>query len=87
MMVTIDQALVEQMIQTNIAFNNVMAQILSTLQEEQWVSPSEASTETGIPVQRIRFLARSGKIKSRKKSQKLIEVLLSDVKKDASNRA
>lgn len=87
MTVSIDQDLVVQMIQTSIAYNDVMAKILSSLQDDQWLSPSEASEITGVPVQRVRHLARSGQVHSRKKSQKLIEVLLSDVKKEASNRA
>jgi hypothetical protein len=85
--ITIEKELVEQMIQTSIAYNDVMSKLLASLQTDQWLTPAEAEKVTGIPSQKIRHLARSGQIESRKKSQKLIEVLLSDLKKEASNRA
>jgi hypothetical protein len=87
MTIHIEQELVEQMIQANMALNTAMSKILESLQNGQWLTPAEAEKVTGIPSQKIRHLARSGQIESRKKSQKLIEVLLSDLKKEASNRA
>ena len=87
MTINIEQELVEQMIKANMALNTAMSKILESLQNGQWLTPTEAEKVTGIPSQTIRYLARSGRIESRKKSQKLIEVLLSDLKKEASNWA
>ena len=85
MTVQIDKALLQDMIQANMAFNHAMASILQSLDTtDVWLSPADAQEATGVPAQTIRHLARSGRIQSRKKGQKLIEVLLSDVERYAS---
>jgi len=84
MIVQIDKGLLQEMIHANMAFNSAMASILSSLDDDKWLSPADAQKATGVPAQTIRHLARSGRIQSRKKSQKLVEVLLSDVEQHKS---
>lgn len=80
MTVQIDKDQLKEMIQANMAFNQAMATILSSLDNaETWLSPADAEKATGVPAQTVRHLARNNKIQSRKKSKKLIEVLLSDL--------
>lgn len=82
MTVQIDKGLLQEMIQANMAFNQVMVSLLSSLDSaEKWLSPADAERTTGVPAQTIRHLARTNRIQSRKKSAKLIEVLLSDLEK------
>jgi len=83
----IDKALLQDMIQANMAFNQAMVSILSSLNTDQWLSPADAENATGVSAQTIRHLARSGQVQSRKKSAKLIEVLLSDVEQHAQKGA
>ena len=80
----IDNALLQEMIQATMAMNQAMATLLSSLKTEVWLSPADAQEATGVPAQTIRHLARSGRIQVRRKSQKLYEVLLSDVERYAS---
>lgn len=88
MTVQIDKGLLQEMIQANMAFNQAMASILSSLDNSDvWLSPADAQQATGVPAQTVRHLARTGQVQSRKKSQKLIEVLLSDVERHANKGA
>ena len=85
MIVQIDKDQLKEMIQANMAFNRAMTSILSSLDNaETWLTPADAEKATGVPAQTVRHLARNNKIQSRKKSQKLIEILLSDLKKYTS---
>lgn len=80
MKITIEKSLLQQMIQTNIQHNQIMTQILSSLdQQEEWVDTSKAEAITGIPSNRIRYLFRSGQVEGRKRGQKIIEINLIDL--------
>lgn len=81
MNISIDKDLLEQLVQTNIAYNSVMSRLLESIRDDdEWVGTGKARTLTGISTERIRYLARSGRIQSRKIGPKLIEVRLRDLK-------
>lgn len=84
MTVQIDKDLLQQMVEANMAINQAMTTFLSSLNTDVWLSPADAQEATGVPAQTIRHLARSGQVQHRMKSQKLYEVLLSDVERYAS---
>lgn len=80
MTIQISRSLLEQMIRTNIQHNEIMTQLLSSLdQSEEWVDTSTAEDITGIPASRIRYLYRSGQIEGRKHGQKKIQVRYRDL--------
>lgn len=80
MTITISRSLLEKMIKTNIEHNEIMTQILSSLdQSEEWVDTSTAEVITGIPAARIRYLYRSGQIDGRRHGQKKIQVRYKDL--------
>ena len=87
MTVNISQELLSKLVQATALYNSVLEELLLEMRAERWVSPADAQAETGIDAQTIRRLARSGRIKSQKKGQKLIVVPLSEVKQYASTRA
>lgn len=81
MTTTITREAIEQIIAANAAFNAALTSILSSLDEDRWVTPAEAEAETGIKAQTVRWMVRNGKLESRRKGPKgkLIEVRLSDL--------
>lgn len=81
MTIQIDKDTIEKMVAANIAMNTVLTNILSSLNEERWVSPAQAEAETGISAQTVRWMARNGKIESRRigPGKRLMEVKLSDL--------
>lgn len=84
MIVQISKSLLRQMIQTNIQHNEIMTELLSSIdqaEQEQWVNTSTASELTGLDPARIRYLFRSKQIEGRKRGAKIIEVRLGDLQK------
>ncbi len=75
----IDPALIEQLITASQNLNAAMTQILSSLTDERWVTPLQAQQELGIDAQTVRRLARSGRVASRRPSERRMEVKLSDL--------
>jgi len=84
MIVQISKSLLRQMIQTNIQHNEIMTELLSSIdqaEQEQWVNTSTAAELTGLDPARIRYLFRSKQIEGRKRGAKIIEVRLGDLQK------
>lgn len=79
----IDKALIEQLITASQSLNAAMTQILVSLKDERWVTSAQAEAELGIPAQTVRYLARTGKVASRKLSDRRVEVLFSDLQERA----
>lgn len=75
----IDKALLQELLTANQSLSNAIAQILTSLDDERWVTPLQAEAELGIPAQTVRYMARTGKVASRKLSERRVEVFLSDL--------
>jgi hypothetical protein len=48
-------------------------------EEDRWVDTNVAERETGIPANRIRYLARSNQIQSKRTGQRKLSVRLKDL--------
>lgn len=79
----IDRETLKQLSAALQLIGSVTEQILSSLNDERWVTPLQAEAELGIPSQTIRYLARSGKVSSRLIGKKRMEILLSDLQAKA----
>ena len=75
----IDRETLKQLSAALQLIGSVTEQILSSLNDERWVTPLQAEAELGIPSQTIRYLARSGKVSSRLIGKKRMEVKISDL--------
>jgi hypothetical protein len=79
----IDKALLQELLTANQSLSNAITQILTSLDDERWVTSAQAEAELGIPAQTVRYLARTGKVASRKLSDRRVEVLFSDLQERA----
>ncbi len=79
----IDKAVIEQLVTASAALTNALTQILTSLNDDRWITPVEAEADLGISAQTVRHLARSGQIASRRRSERRIEVKLSDLQQRA----
>lgn len=59
----------------------LIGKLISGIRESDdlWVDTGIASRDTGIPASRIRYLARSGQIKSERVGQRKLKVRLKDL--------
>lgn len=79
----IDKALLHDLPTANQALSSAITQILTSLDDERWVTPLQAQQELGIDAQTVRRLARSGRVASRRPSERRMEVRLSDLQQRA----
>jgi len=78
----IDNGLYEELLDLNAKQLQVMNKLIVNLKEqkhERWCDTGMAERETGIPSARIRYLARSNQIQSKRTGQRKMSVRLKDL--------
>jgi hypothetical protein len=76
-----NSALLAELLENTNRQIQLIGKLLSVMREseDRWVDTRIAERETGIPAERIRYLARSGQIQNKKIGQRKLSVKLSDL--------
>jgi hypothetical protein len=73
--------LVAELLETTNRQIQLLSNLIVRIQEtsDRWADTNVASRETGIPANRIRYLARSNQIQSKRTGQRKLSVRLKDL--------